>query len=163
MREWTVTSCSPAETQKLGRLLGEALQRPTVVWLSGELGAGKTCFTQGLARGLSVSENEPVTSPSYTLMNHYRGRLDLYHFDLYRLSHPDELVDLGFDDYVHGSGVAAVEWADRFPGMETEGVQVQIAHRDAGSRTVVFRVHGVAGEGVLAHLTRRWREEGESV
>ena len=161
MREWIVTTSSPDETRKLGRLLGRIIADPMAVLLSGELGAGKTCLTQGLAIGLGIPAGEPVTSPSYTLMNHYRGRLDLYHFDLYRLSDPDELVDIDFDGYLNGSGVTVVEWADRFPGLEAEGLRVEISYGEVEGRTVLFRARGRYGEEVLAHLARRWREKGE--
>jgi tRNA threonylcarbamoyladenosine biosynthesis protein TsaE len=161
VREWIVTTSSPDETRELGRLLGGIIADPMAVLLSGELGAGKTCLTQGLAIGLGIPAGEPVTSPSYTLMNHYRGRLELYHFDLYRLSDPDELVDIDFDGYINGSGVTVVEWADRFPGLEAEGLRVEISYGEAEGRTVLFRARGEYGEEVLAHLARRWREKGE--
>ena len=163
MREWTVTTSSPSETRELGRLLGQIIEAPTTILLSGELGAGKTCFTQGLGSGLGIPPGEAVTSPSYTLMNQYRGRLDLYHFDLYRLSDPDELVDIDFDEYIYGSGVTVVEWADRFPGLEPEGLQVGISYREGEDRQVMFRTRGEHGEELLAQLARRWREKGECI
>jgi len=163
VREWTVTTSSPDETRELGRLLGRFITGATAILLSGELGAGKTCLTQGLAGGLGIPDGEPVTSPSYTLMNHYRGRLDLYHFDLYRLSDPDELVDIDFAEYIYGNGVTVVEWADRFPGLETEGLRIEICYGEGESRNVRFRALGKDGEEVLAHLARRWREKGECI
>ena len=120
MPRWSVKTLSPAETQQLGVQLGRLLDGPLVILLSGDLGAGKTCFTQGVARGLGVPEAEPVTSPTYTLMNQYGGRLPLYHFDLYRLNHQDDLVDIDFDDYLQGDGIVVVEWADRFPELNIE-------------------------------------------
>jgi tRNA threonylcarbamoyladenosine biosynthesis protein TsaE len=163
VREWIVTTSSPDETRKLGRLLGRIIADPMAVLLSGELGAGKTCLTQGLAIGLGIPAGEPVTSPSYTLMNHYRGRLDLYHFDLYRLSDPDELVDIDFDGYINGNGVTVVEWADRFPGLGAEGLRVEISYGEDENRKVSFSARGRYGEEVLAHLARRWRERGECI
>lgn len=154
-------TASPAETQELGRLLGEIIDARAAILLSGELGAGKTCFTQGLGRGVGVPAEVAVTSPTYTLMNHYRGRLDLYHFDLYRLCDPDELVDIDFDEYICGDGVTVVEWADRFPGLKAEGIQVEISYGKDDNRTVLFRARGSHGEELLAHLARRWRETGE--
>jgi tRNA threonylcarbamoyladenosine biosynthesis protein TsaE len=141
-------------------MLGEVVGGAVVIWLSGELGAGKTCFTQGLARGLAVPPDEAVTSPSYALMNHYRGRFELYHFDLYRLSHPGELEDLDFDAYVHGDGVTVVEWADRFPHLETDGMQVLIEHRGEELRRVSFRALNRRCEELLTFLAFRWREKG---
>lgn len=161
MREWTVTTSSPSETRELGRLLGKTIEAPTAILLSGELGAGKTCFTQGLGTGLGIPAGEAVTSPSYTLMNHYCGRLDLFHFDLYRLSDPDELVDIDFDEYINGNGVTVVEWADRFPGLRAEGLQVGISYGEGESRKVLFRARGEYGEELLTHLARQWREKGE--
>lgn len=163
MREWTVSTSSAGETQELGRLLGEAVSGAVVIWLSGELGAGKTCFTQGLARGLAVPPGEPVTSPSYALMNHYRGRLELYHFDLYRLSNPEDLDDLDFDAFVHGDGVTVVEWADRFPGLEREGLQVQIAHRGEERRMILFRSQDRSCEELLTLLARQWAQKGRGI
>jgi tRNA threonylcarbamoyladenosine biosynthesis protein TsaE len=163
VREWIVTTSSPDETRELGRLLGRIIADPMAVLLSGELGAGKTCLTQGLASGLGIPAGEPVTSPSYTLMNHYRGRLDLYHFDLYRLSDPDELVDIDFDGYINGNGVTVVEWADRFPGLGAEGLRVEISYGEDENRKVSFSARGRYGEEVLAHLARRWRERGECI
>jgi tRNA threonylcarbamoyladenosine biosynthesis protein TsaE len=163
VRKWTVATSSPEETRELGRLLGRIIDAPTAILLSGELGAGKTCLIQGLATGLGVAAGQAVTSPSYTLMNFYRGRLDLYHFDLYRLSDPDELVDIDFDEYIYGSGVTVVEWADRFPGLEAEGLQVEISYEEGEGRRVLFRARGKHGEGLLAHLARRWREKGECI
>ena len=86
-----------------------------VIALHGELGAGKTCFVQGLGRALGVAR--PVTSPTFTIVNEYRGRVPLYHIDLYRLSGPDEVLALGFDDYLEAGGITAVEWPDRAEGL----------------------------------------------
>jgi len=135
---WTLDTTSPEQTRELGAALGRLLEPAMVVLLHGELGAGKTCFTQGLARGLEVSEDEPVTSPSYTLMNPYAGRLPLYHFDLYRLASVEDLVDLGFEDYLHGSGVTVVEWADRFPELVLEGLRVHLEHGSDDSRRITL-------------------------
>ena len=91
------------------------MQPGDVIALIGDLGAGKTCFARGLARGLSVPTDVPVTSPTFTMMNHYEGRLPLYHFDLYRVTDLDELEAIGYRDFVGGDGVAVMEWADRVP------------------------------------------------
>ena len=111
----THVSNSPEETVELGRAMGRLLCPGQVVGLVGGLGAGKTCFVQGVSRGLEVDPRVYVSSPTFTLVNEYPGRLTLYHIDLYRLSDPGELVEIGLDDYYRGGGACVVEWFDRFP------------------------------------------------
>ena len=107
----TVVSRSAQETQALGARIGLRLGRGDVVACIGPLGAGKTCFLQGLARGLGVTA--AVTSPTFVLVNEYRGRLPVYHVDAYRTGSLSELVDLGLEEMLHGEGVTIVEWADK--------------------------------------------------
>ncbi len=104
-------SQSPAHTRHLGARLGALMGGGELVLLEGDLGAGKTAFTQGIAEGLQV--RQVVSSPTFTLLKEYEGRLPLYHFDLYRLDDPLEIVDLGFEEYFSRSGVCVVEWADK--------------------------------------------------
>jgi len=126
------TSKSPDETLRIASKLAADLRPGDVLALVGELGAGKTCFVKGLASGLGVPEGTYVRSPSFVLMNEYEGgRLPLYHFDFYRLADPDELLDLGLDEYFFGEGVTVVEWADRFPGTMPDGARI-IEFRIAG-------------------------------
>ena len=111
-----LTSRSPAETRRFGRDLSELLFRGDIVALTGSLGSGKTCLVQGICEGLQV--DDPVTSPTFVLVNEYRGRgrdgeVKVYHFDLYRLEGADDLVDLGWDDYLDEGGICLIEWADR--------------------------------------------------
>jgi len=113
-REVTV-STSPEETQDLGERLGRRLGPGAVVACIGELGAGKTCFLQGLARGLGVTA--PVTSPTFVLINQYRGRLPVYHLDAYRTGSLAEVVELGIEEMMHGDGVTVIEWADKIAGL----------------------------------------------
>ncbi len=102
---------SPEETEALGQRLGEKLPAGTVLAYQGDLGAGKTAFTRGLARGLGYAE--PVTSPTYTIVNEYLGgRLPLFHFDMYRLRSAEDLFDIGWDDYLDRNGICAVEWSE---------------------------------------------------
>jgi len=162
MPRWSVKTLSPAETQQLGVQLGRLLDGPLVILLSGDLGAGKTCFTQGVARGLGVPEAEPVTSPTYTLMNQYGGRLPLYHFDLYRLNHQDDLVDIDFDDYLQGDGIVVVEWADRFPGLNIEGLRVHIEYEENEARCVEFRGETTASGELLTALEKCFDRAGKS-
>jgi tRNA threonylcarbamoyladenosine biosynthesis protein TsaE len=107
-------SKSPKETFRIGQLLAEGLQAGDVVALIGELGSGKTCLTQGIARGLGVPEGYAVTSPTFTLINEYPGRqLPLYHLDVYRLTGYADLPEMGYDEYVSGRGVTVIEWAEK--------------------------------------------------
>jgi tRNA threonylcarbamoyladenosine biosynthesis protein TsaE len=110
-----IHTASREESRRLGTIIGDALQSPAIIGLTGDLGCGKTVFVQGLARGLAVPERYPVTSPTYTFINEYPGRLPFFHVDLYRLISPEELTDIGFDDIDGSQGVVAIEWADRLP------------------------------------------------
>jgi tRNA threonylcarbamoyladenosine biosynthesis protein TsaE len=121
-----VVSRSAQETQALGERLGRRLGPGDVVACIGPLGAGKTCFLQGLARGLGVTTD--VTSPTFVLVNQYRGRLPVYHVDAYRTGSLTELVDLGLEEMLHGQGVTVVEWADKLlPLLPPRTVTVTIA------------------------------------
>jgi tRNA threonylcarbamoyladenosine biosynthesis protein TsaE len=121
----TVVSWSAEETQALGERLGAKLGGGDVVACIGPLGAGKTCFLQGLARGLGVTAN--VTSPTFVLVNQYRGRLPVYHVDAYRTGSLSELVDLGLEEMLHGEGVTIVEWADKLlPLLPPRSIMVTI-------------------------------------
>ena len=107
----TFTTNSPAETEAIGAALGKILPAGTVIAYRGDLGAGKTAFTRGLAKGLGCTEI--VTSPTYTIVNEYlSGRLPLFHFDMYRLHSSDDLWDIGWEDYLERGGVCAVEWSE---------------------------------------------------
>lgn len=105
-------SNSPDDTYELGRSIGENIAPGSIIALDGDLGAGKTLFTQGLAAGLGITE--PVNSPTFTIMQIYdSGRLPLYHFDVYRIDDPYEMEEVGFDDFIYGDGVSVIEWPDR--------------------------------------------------
>jgi tRNA threonylcarbamoyladenosine biosynthesis protein TsaE len=122
----TLRSHAPAETQAIGECLGARLQPGAVVACTGELGAGKTCFLQGLARGLGVTG--PVTSPTFVLVNQYRGRLPVYHLDAYRTGSLTELVDLGLEEMLHGDGVTVIEWADKLlPLLPARTIRVHLS------------------------------------
>ena len=116
---------SPAETEKLGAALANVLTPGTVIAYRGDLGAGKTAFTRGLARGLGC--DELVTSPTYTIVNEYLGgRLPLFHFDMYRLTSSDDLWDIGWEDYLDRQGVCAVEWSENVPEAMAGALTVRI-------------------------------------
>jgi tRNA threonylcarbamoyladenosine biosynthesis protein TsaE len=109
--ESVISSSSEEETINIGEELGKLLTPGTIIGLNGELGAGKTVFVKGIARGLNTKE-EP-NSPTFVIMNKYEGRIPLYHFDLYRISSAEELEAIGYEDYFYGNGVTVVEWSDR--------------------------------------------------
>ena len=104
-------SHSPGETRRIGASLGRHVEAGDVLLLCGELGAGKTCLTQGIARGLGIEGY--VRSPTFVLVSIHQGRLPLYHIDIYRLDHVAEVLDLGLDEYLEGDGVSVIEWADK--------------------------------------------------
>lgn len=110
----TFLSHHETETEQAGELLARRLRAGDVVAYLGDLGAGKTAFTRGLARGLGFQGR--VTSPTFTIVNEYEGRIPLFHFDMYRLGNEDELFDIGWEDYLARGGVCAVEWSERIAG-----------------------------------------------
>ncbi len=130
-------SGSPQETEALGEALGRALEAGAVVAYTGDLGAGKTAFTRGLARGLGITQS--VTSPTFTIVNEYEGgRLPLFHFDLYRLGGWEELFDIGWEDYLARGGVCAVEWSERAEdALEEEPVWVDIRRGEGEEQRVI--------------------------
>ncbi|MBW2688743.1 MAG: tRNA (adenosine(37)-N6)-threonylcarbamoyltransferase complex ATPase subunit type 1 TsaE [Deltaproteobacteria bacterium] len=150
-----MTTADPEETRALGRLFGELVAAGLVVLLNGDLGAGKTCFAQGVAGGLGVSSETPVTSPSYTLLNIHRGRLPFYHFDLYRLSQVDDLADLGYDEFAEGVGLTLVEWADRMTGALAASVAVSIDILAGQQRRFRFDALDDRGEELLQQLAEK--------
>lgn len=115
MEHLILASRSPDETEALGERIGRAMEPETVVALIGDLGAGKTTLTKGIARGLDVPDL--VHSPTFTLIHEHSGRLPIYHFDLYRLDTPEQIEDLGYEDYFYGGGVTVVEWAEKIQGL----------------------------------------------
>ena len=104
---------SPEETQALGEQIGKTLKQGDVIALIGDLGTGKTCLTQGIARGVGISSDEVVNSPSYILINEYNGKIPIYHIDLYRLEDSAEIAELGLSEYIEGDGICIIEWAER--------------------------------------------------
>ena len=111
MESLKLNSHSPEQTQLLGSYLGELAQKADIFLLTGELGTGKTCLVQGIARSMAVKEY--AFSPSFVILREYHGRLPLYHIDFYRLDYIEEIADLGLEDYFYGDGVSVVEWAEK--------------------------------------------------
>ena len=128
---------SPEETEKLGERLSKILTPGTILAYRGDLGAGKTAFTRGLARGLGCREQ--VTSPTYTIVNEYLGgRLPLFHFDMYRLRCADDLFDIGWDDYLERGGICAVEWSENVEEVMEEPITVTIEKLGENSRRITI-------------------------
>ena len=130
------TSSSPETTRNVASALCDKLIAGDVVLLQGDLGAGKTEFVKGLATGLGV--DEPVTSPTFALLNVYHGRIPLYHFDLYRLNRLEEMDGIGFDEFIGGDGLAVIEWPDRFAAaLPEEFVKVIIRPGETVTQRVI--------------------------
>jgi tRNA threonylcarbamoyladenosine biosynthesis protein TsaE len=154
------TTSGPEETRSLGKCFGELALAGLVVLLNGDLGAGKTCFAQGVATGLEVSSETPVTSPTYTLLNIHLGRLALYHFDLYRLSQVDDLADLGYDEFAEGEGLTLVEWADRMTDVLSASLSVSIERVDEDIRQFHFEAFDSRGREILDKMSRHCPSQG---
>ena len=131
------TTAGEEQTEALGFRLGQLIQPGAVIAYTGDLGAGKTAFTRGLARGLGIPDR--VTSPTFTIVNEYEGgRLPLFHFDMYRLGSSDELFDIGWEDYLARGGVCAVEWSENAQGaLEGPYIKVDIRRGDSDSQRVI--------------------------
>ena len=126
---------SPEETEQIGYALAQKLLPGTVIAYEGDLGAGKTAFTRGLARGLGCTEQ--VTSPTYTIVNEYlTGKMPLFHFDMYRLTCADDLFDIGWEDYLERGGVCAVEWSENVEDALENPVRISIHKTGENSRTI---------------------------
>ena len=133
---------SDGETMDLGRRLGEVLRRGDVIALVGELGSGKTWFAKGLGLGLGVSRDTVITSPSFSLLNEYEGRLTLYHMDAYRLENLSDFLSTGLDEYFYLDGVVALEWGDRWPEILPDlRLKVEFAIISDTSRRITFSGH----------------------
>ena len=138
---------SPAQTEAVGAALAACLKPGTVIAYRGDLGAGKTAFTRGLARGLGVTDR--VTSPTYTIVNEYLGgRMPLFHFDMYRLGSEDELFDIGWEDYLDRNGVCAVEWSENVEDAMEDAISITIEKLGEESRRIT-----VEGGDFLAYLS----------
>ena len=128
---------SEVETEALGVRLADELKAGAVIAFTGDLGAGKTAFTRGLARGLGVGGR--VTSPTFTIVNEYEGgRLPLFHFDMYRLGSSDELFDIGWEDYLNRGGVCAVEWSENVSdALEEDAISVEICRGESYNQRII--------------------------
>ena len=145
---------SPAETEAVGAALAKVLRPGTVIAYRGDLGAGKTAFTRGLAKGLGVKES--VTSPTYTIVNEYlSGAMPLFHFDMYRLGSEDELFDIGWEDYLERGGVCAVEWSENVWGAMEEAIVVTISRLDEDTRNIQIEGGDCIADLSLCNLRKK--------
>ena len=142
----TFITHSEAETEAAGEALGKTLSAATVLAFLGDLGMGKTAFTRGLARGLGYTGR--VTSPTFTIVNEYLGRVPLFHFDVYRLEDSDALYDIGWDDYLDRGGVCAVEWSENVADAMEHPLNITIEKLGEDTRRITLE-----GEIDLADLS----------
>lgn len=153
---------SAEETAELGKMLGKLLQRGDVLCLGGNLGTGKTAFTGGIAAALGVDGY--ITSPTFTLVNEYKGRIPLYHFDVYRIADPEEMFEIGFEEYLDGGGVVVIEWAERIQGViPREYIRVEIAKEleiSLDTRVIRMWFHGERYKDYEVAMEKRQKNEG---
>ncbi|MBO4218866.1 MAG: tRNA (adenosine(37)-N6)-threonylcarbamoyltransferase complex ATPase subunit type 1 TsaE [Erysipelotrichaceae bacterium] len=149
MKEVILHTHSADETRQLAGQLAAFLYPGALLTLSGQLGAGKTTFTQGLARGLGITRN--VTSPTFTILKIYQGRLPLYHIDAYRLEGLDQ--DLGFEEYIAGDGVCVIEWSHFIQDiLPEECINIEFSINDDDSRRLQIRAYGEENERIVEQL-----------
>ena len=151
----TITSHTPRQTEEIGSLLGRMLAKGDIIALCGELGTGKTTLVRGMACGIGLEEDE-IASPSFTLVNEYEGLLPLFHIDLYRLAHEEELVNIDYDEYLAADGVVVIEWADRIPqAIPADALWITLRYLDGDCREMVFRAKGVRYKVIVEELQRK--------
>lgn len=139
-----IFSKSPQQTQKIAQNLAKDLKPGAIVCLFGELGAGKTTFVQGLAKGLKIKKTETVQSPTFVVMNIYHGKLPIYHFDLYRLKDTQQISLIGYEEFLYGDGVAVIEWPENFGSLMPEKyLAVHLQHKGENSRLIHVKINGV--------------------
>lgn len=149
----SLRSRSAGETRKLGKKLGEVLTGGEIIGLTGDLGAGKTCFVRGAAEGLGVGKEAWIRSPTFTLVNEYDGRLPVYHIDLYRIGSAQELEELNLREYLYADGASFIEWFEKMPAAEVdEWLGVHFEHAGENERKISFAAHGERYEELLQRL-----------
>lgn len=156
---FSVTTNSAEETKKCGAALAPALQPGDAAVLSGDLGAGKTQFVQGVAAGLGIAD--AVTSPTFNILLEYEGRLPLYHFDLYRLEEPAQLEDIDFYGVVEGGGASFIEWGEKFPDeMPEDRLDIAMTTNLDGTRTIRVGAQGTRAAQLAKAWQRALKDEG---
>lgn len=148
----TIITKSPEETKNLGKEVGKLAKPGDLLAFYGELGAGKTCFIQGISRGLKVKDY--VTSPSFTIVNEYQGKIPIYHFDLFRLN-TEEILELGYEEYFYGEGLTVIEWAEKIEQLlPKEHLKIEIKFKDRYQRTISFISQGDSFNKFLEELNK---------
>ncbi|AUN15799.1 P-loop ATPases [[Clostridium] sordellii] len=140
------------QTKDIGYKLGQMVTPKSVICLIGDLGAGKTTMTQSLAKALEVDDY--ITSPTFTIVNEYEGRIPLYHFDVYRIGSSDEMYDIGFDEYIDGDGVCIIEWANLIEDiLPNEYLYIEMNYKETG-REMILTPKGEKYEEIVKELTK---------
>lgn len=153
--EWSYHSRSAADTDRLGRLVGQCSQRGAIVALYGDLGTGKTVFVRGVAAGLGASPRA-VSSPTFVLIHEYQGQWPLAHVDLYRLRNAAELEHVGLSDYLDGRTVVAIEWAEKAgPELPQDRLEIHLSYGEGLSRDILLKATGQCSRGVLTCVKQR--------
>jgi tRNA threonylcarbamoyladenosine biosynthesis protein TsaE len=156
---FSIITSGPEQTHALGALLGSLLGPGDLVCLYGDLGAGKTSFTYGITLGLEVQE-QYITSPTFTFVNEYKGRVPFYHIDLYRLKEPSELEGIGFEEYIDSDGVTVIEWAERAEDeLPDERLSVYLSYVTETSRELGFLAEGERYEKLLVDFRKKLEEK----
>jgi tRNA threonylcarbamoyladenosine biosynthesis protein TsaE len=158
-RSTMLYTSSPEETIQLGQFIGEVLRPGSVIGLCGELGTGKTHLIKGLARGLGVDERYYVTSPSFTIINEYPGRIPLNHLDLYRLENMDQMEELGYEEYFYHEGVTVIEWAEKvLPLLPENHLMVEISHLGENRRKFKITGRGHPYQDIVGEIVH-WKAD----
>jgi tRNA threonylcarbamoyladenosine biosynthesis protein TsaE len=149
---FSIITSTPEQTWRIGELLGARLNPGDTLCLYGDLGSGKTNFAYGIARGLNVQDRY-ITSPTFTFVNEYRGRVPFYHIDLYRLNDPGELENIGFKEYIESDGVTVIEWAEKAEDeLPEDRMSVYLSYADEKSRELGFLAEGERYRKLLEEL-----------
>ena len=144
---------SPEETQALGEKIGKTLKRGDVVALIGDLGTGKTCLTQGIARGVGIASDEVVNSPSYILINEYNASIPIYHIDLYRLEDSAEIAELGLSEYIEGDWICVIEWAERMAdALPDTAIKIRITLAEASDNEMLAPIPQSPEDENIRHI-----------
>ena len=149
----TIITNSPEETKKIGKEVGKLARPGDLLAFYGELGAGKTCFIQGISQQLEVKDY--VTSPSFTIINEYQGKIPIYHFDLFRLNSAEEILELGYEEYFYGEGLTVIEWAEKIEQLlPREHLKIDIKFKDRYERIITFISQEDRFKNFLKELSR---------